>query len=105
MKKTIEVALNLPLYQTFNYLIPEDVSNIKAGTRVEVPFGRKKLIGICLGIKKQDSNENFKYKLKHFNKIIEPSDLVFRVNYELPDGFPARVAQGGCRMVWVSHVR
>ena len=46
MKKTIEVALNLPLYQTFNYLIPEDVSNIKAGTRVEVPFGRKKLIGI-----------------------------------------------------------
>ena len=76
MKKTIEVALNLPLYQTFNYLIPEDVSNIKAGTRVEVPFGRKKLIGICLGIKKQDSNENFKYKLKHFNKIIDEKPLI-----------------------------
>ncbi|MDA7841544.1 primosomal protein N' [Gammaproteobacteria bacterium] len=76
MKKTIEVALNLPLYQTFNYLIPEDVSNIKAGTRVEVPFGRKKLIGICLGIKKQDSNESFKYKLKHFNKIIDEKPLI-----------------------------
>ena len=54
MKKTIEVALNLPLYKTFDYLIPEDVSNIRAGTRVEVPFGKKKLIGICLGTKKQD---------------------------------------------------
>ena len=58
MKKTIEVALNLPLYKTFNYLIPEGVSNIRAGIRVEVPFGRKKLIGICLGTKKQDSAEN-----------------------------------------------
>ena len=76
MKKTIEVALNLPLYKTFDYLIPEDVSNIRAGTRVEVPFGRKKLIGICLGIKKQDSNENFKYKLKHFNKIIDEKPLI-----------------------------
>ena len=76
MKKTIEVALNLPLYKTFDYLMPEDVNNIRAGTRVEVPFGRKKLIGICLGIKKQDSNENFKYKLKHFNKIIEEKPLI-----------------------------
>ena len=76
MKKTIEVALNLPLYKTFNYLIPENVSNIRAGTRVEVPFGRKKLIGICLGTKKQDSAENFKYKLKYFNKIIDEKPLI-----------------------------
>ena len=76
MKKTIEVALNLPLYKTFNYLIPENVSNIRAGTRVEVPFGRKKLIGICLGTKKQDSTENFKYKLKYFNKIIDEKPLI-----------------------------
>ena len=76
MKKTIEVALNLPLYKTFNYLIPEDVSNIRAGIRVEIPFGRKMLIGICLGTKKQDPAENHKYKLKYFNKIIDEKPLI-----------------------------
>ena len=76
MKKTIEVALNLPLYKTFNYLIPEGVSNIRAGIRVEIPFGRKMLTGICLGAKKQDPAENHKYKLKYFNKIIDEKPLI-----------------------------
>jgi primosomal protein N' (replication factor Y) len=76
MKKTIEVALNLPLYKTFDYLIPEGVNNVRAGIRIEVPFGRKMLIGICLGIKKQAPVENLKYKLKYFNKIIDENPLI-----------------------------
>ncbi len=38
-----EVILPLPLYSTFTYRIPEDITdNVKIGYRVIVPFGRKK---------------------------------------------------------------
>ena len=43
MKNIINVALNLPLYGTYSYLIPEEIDHIKPGVRVEVPFGQKNL--------------------------------------------------------------
>ena len=41
--KYAEVILPLPLYSTFTYGICEyDISKVKVGSRVIVPFGRKK---------------------------------------------------------------
>lgn len=46
----IEVALPVPLFQTFTYeLNPESAQVPVAGSRVVVPFRNRKEIGICLG--------------------------------------------------------
>ena len=76
MKSIINVALNLPLYGTYSYLIPEGIDNIKIGVRVEVPFGRKKLIGICVGVDKDSKLEKQTYKLKYLNNIIDKKPIM-----------------------------
>ncbi|GFO58994.1 primosomal protein N' [Geomonas silvestris] len=46
----VEVAIPLPLEGHFHYLVPEQlVSRAVPGTRVLVPFGRRKLTGYLLG--------------------------------------------------------
>ena len=57
------------------------------------------------GIENGNGHDVYAFRPEHLNEVIEPTNLVLGVNYELPDGFLARVAQGGCRMVGVSHVR
>ena len=76
MKNIIKVALNLPLYGTYSYLVPDAVKNIKPGLRVEVPFGRKKLIGICIGIEKNSRPKDHAYKLKYLNNIIDEKPII-----------------------------
>ncbi|GIW71726.1 MAG: primosomal protein N' [Planctomycetota bacterium] len=45
-----EVALPVPLPQTFHYLVPAELSDrVAPGHRVRVPFGRRRLVGIVLG--------------------------------------------------------
>ena len=47
---TIEVAAALPIYQTFTYSLPDDLSGLAApGMRVLVPFGRRRVTGYVLG--------------------------------------------------------
>ncbi|MGA7827586.1 MAG: primosomal protein N' [Geobacteraceae bacterium] len=47
---TIEVAVPLPVDRTFHYSVPESLrSSVRAGVRVLVPFGRRKLTGYVLG--------------------------------------------------------
>ena len=42
----VEVALPLPLLQTFTYAVPDDLRDrVQPGARVLVPFGRKERIG------------------------------------------------------------
>ncbi|MEI6859491.1 MAG: primosomal protein N' [Shewanella sp.] len=46
----VEVALPVPMRQTFSYNVPESVtSEPKKGARVRVPFGRQQLIGLVIG--------------------------------------------------------
>lgn len=45
----IEVALPVPLFQTFTYELGPDTPAPPAGSRVVVPFRNRKEIGICLG--------------------------------------------------------
>lgn len=45
----VEVALPVPMRQTFSYNVPESVTPVpKKGMRVKVPFGRQQLIGLVI---------------------------------------------------------
>lgn len=61
MSSIINVAIALPLHQTFDYLCAEKVG---IGCRVKVPFVRKKVVGIVLAHKKKSDYENLKSVLE-----------------------------------------
>ena len=42
----LQVALPVPLPQLFDYLPPEGMDTVAPGSRVRVPFGRRRLVGI-----------------------------------------------------------
>ncbi len=49
-ERLVEVALPLPLHQTFTYAVKEEPGNpLLPGSRVVVPLRRARAIGICLG--------------------------------------------------------
>jgi primosomal protein N' (replication factor Y) len=46
----VDVALPVPLYQSFTYIVPPDLAQlVRPGSRVLVPFGKKILSGIAVG--------------------------------------------------------
>ena len=45
----LKVAINVPVSRTFDYLPPAGQSGSLTGTRVEVPFGRRRQVGLVLG--------------------------------------------------------
>jgi primosomal protein N' (replication factor Y) (superfamily II helicase) len=48
--RLVEVALPLPLFQTFTYYVPDDLQNpVAVGSRVVVPFRNKREMGVCVG--------------------------------------------------------
>ena len=68
MSCIIEIAINCPLRQTFDYLSDEHADIWRQGMRAKVPFGKKTVIGIVTGIKTIDAEPR---KLKN---IIERLD-------------------------------
>ncbi|MDP6438751.1 MAG: primosomal protein N' [Candidatus Brocadiia bacterium] len=50
-----EIALNLPLRRSFDYLIPDALlGRVPIGGRVRVPFGaRRNVLGYCVGVKEK----------------------------------------------------
>ena len=60
----LHIALPVPLYQNFEYLIPSGLQKNKLliGTRVKVPFGKRKLIGILVDRSKTSSFSSDKLK-------------------------------------------
>ena len=50
MPRLVDVALPLPLFQTFTYSVPDTLANpVSAGSRVVVPLRGGKEIGVCVG--------------------------------------------------------
>jgi primosomal protein N' (replication factor Y) len=45
----LKVAINVPLSRTFDYLAPAGAAVPTPGSRVEVPFGRRRQVGMVLG--------------------------------------------------------
>jgi primosomal protein N' (replication factor Y) len=47
----IQVALPLPLFQTFTYAVEEGLANpVVVGSRVVVPLRSGKEVGVCIGV-------------------------------------------------------
>ena len=76
MKKLLKIAFNLPLYCTYDYLLPKDISDINIGMRVEASFGKKKLIGIISEIKNAQTSQNKSYKLKTINQVLDTKAVI-----------------------------
>lgn len=77
MSCIIEIAINCPLRQTFDYLSDEHADDWQQGMRAKVPFGKKTVIGIVTGIKTIDAEPR---KLKN---IIERLDQAPCLDKEL----------------------
>lgn len=69
LSSIVQVAVNVPLYQTFDYLCEFSVA---IGARVKVPFGRKKMIGIVLGHKDKSDFS----KLKQVEQVIDDEPIL-----------------------------
>ena len=72
MSQVAEVALNLPLYRNFDYLIPPQ-QTVSTGCRVEVQFGRQRLVGIVVNVK---SDSEFLDKLKPIFNVIDEQPVI-----------------------------
>ena len=69
MTSIIEVAIAVPLHNTFDYLCNQKVA---IGARVKVPFGQKKVIGIVLSHKNKSKFE----KLRSVEEVIDSEALL-----------------------------
>jgi len=75
--KIVEVAFDIPIEKTFDYLPGKFLENICKGVRVRVPFGRQKKVGIVVSIKEEEVDKR-KYK-----NILRVYDNVPLLNDEL----------------------
>src|SRR5688500_6987127 len=64
----VEVALPVPLFQTFTYALEPGTVRPDAGSRVVVPFRNRKEIGICLGVGDEAARS------KRLKRVIEVPD-------------------------------
>ncbi|MEC9205805.1 MAG: primosomal protein N' [Pseudomonadota bacterium] len=78
MSNLIKVVLNLPIYQTFDYIAPKNLDLDMSGVRVEVMFGRKKMLGIVVpsSINTDNKKVKKKYELKEILKIIDKKPII-----------------------------
>lgn len=68
-----EVALGLPIAGPFDYLIPPELQKkIKAGVRVKIPFGSRRLIGYVVKLKTKSGIKN----LKSITEVIDDSAVL-----------------------------
>lgn len=75
----IRVALDVPVARLFDYRCDDRAAQI--GTRVLVPFGRQKLIGIIVA--KPDSSEVPEAKLKRAVAVLDTEPLLARADLRL----------------------
>ena len=71
--KIVSVAVPLPLRQPFDFLVPAGLAEIVVGTRVRVPFGARKLIGIVVELKDRSSHPT--EKLKPLLEVLDTETL------------------------------
>ncbi len=68
----IDVAIALPVYNTFTYSIPANLSElVSIGKRVLVPFGRRRVTGYMLGYCQEDHQK----EIKHILDVLDETPL------------------------------
>lgn len=72
--QVFRVALDMPLRRVFDYLPPRSAPPIEPGTRVRVPFGRQRLVGIVL--EAADSSDLPSDRLKPILEVLDPTPIL-----------------------------
>jgi primosomal protein N' (replication factor Y) (superfamily II helicase) len=75
--KVFRVALDTPLRRLFDYLPPasaEAAAALQPGSRVRVPFGRRRLIGVVLAV--ADTSDLPAERLKPILEVLDPEPLL-----------------------------
>jgi primosomal protein N' (replication factor Y) (superfamily II helicase) len=83
---TVDVVLSVPLDRTFTYIWPVDRSETpEIGMLVRVPFGRRKMIGMIVGIDKHDGESKLSpdIVLKTVQDILPPEYHIDKQRLEL----------------------
>jgi len=67
----LRIAVPSPLYRSFDYLPPRsaDIASLRPGVRVQVPFGRRKHIGILLEMTTQSAID--RHRLKQVSEVLD----------------------------------
>lgn len=80
----IQVAVPVPLYQTFSYQIhDDDFTDAEVGARVLVPFGQQKLIGIIVKKINKNTPQQNNFKLKFIETLLDKKSLFDNVTLNL----------------------
>ncbi len=80
----LQVTLPLPIRRYFDYLFPEnfsDTSLLSIGTRIQVPFGKKKCIGFLAGL--STTSEVPTHKLKSAIAILDRHPIIHPTLFKL----------------------
>ncbi|MCK5477824.1 MAG: primosomal protein N' [Methylococcales bacterium] len=77
----IKIAIPIPLNRLFDYLAPDDIGHIPAGTRVLVPFGKTKKVGFVIENVENSALETD--RLKKIIEIIDDSPLISEKDIQL----------------------
>jgi primosomal protein N' (replication factor Y) len=76
MREIVEVAVGLPVFKTFHYLIPEKMKDsLKIGMRVLVPFKGRKVTGFAIDFPDHPPKEAGE-KLKEVEDLLDEAPLI-----------------------------
>ena len=76
MKQIVEVAIGLPIFKTFHYLIPERMKeSIQVGMRVLVPFKGRRVTGFTIDLVDRPP-EGIEEKLKEVEGLLDEAPLI-----------------------------
>ncbi len=80
-KKFAQVAIDSPLRQLFDYQIPSEFEHIEPGTRVLVPFGQRKVVGIIIHLT-HESNINLA-RIKNIHSVLDQQAVFDQESFSL----------------------
>jgi hypothetical protein len=93
--KYIEVAIALPVFQTFTYSVPESFADFMAtGKRVLVPFGQRRVTGYVFGQSQGSNTKEIKSILDILDEVplFPSSSRFFRHRWcRFSNGFPTTI--------------
>ena len=69
-----QVGIDTPLRKTFDYRIPAELSHVRAGMRVQVPFGRRNVVGLVVHL--SNASQVSAHQLKSLQTILDTNPLL-----------------------------
>ncbi|AXQ31490.1 primosomal protein N' [Solimonas sp. K1W22B-7] len=73
----VAVAVPVPLYKTFDYLVPARMrGRLQPGMRLKVPFGRRQLVGVALEAPREAGADTEGYR--HVEELLDEEALLSR---------------------------